>query len=752
MKTKKLITFVSLILLVGVMVYTAMFGLGTKDVGITSIEESMKLGLDIQGGVRLEYEAQTDLEGDALRRELDGTRAVMLTRIDSKGLMEPSVTINYDKKRILVEMPGVSDVSEAAAFIGTTAKLTFHKVAQGFVMDEEVYEAINDGSLLVSDLDATEIMDGGSIKDAGSRFLSIPGDYIGYVVDLSLNSNGKKVFEETTTEFVRSDAGYGHIAIAVDNKVISAPRAAQVITDDPYISGMSQEEAQNLALQIKSGALPLELKEVRSSLIGPTLGQDALESSVQAGLIGLILVILFMVIYYRVPGIIASIALILYATIILFSMVGLQATLTLPGVLGIVLSLGMAVDANVVIFERLKEELKNGKTVRAAIKYGFKRAMKTIMDANITTLIAAIVLYSFGEGPIKGFATTLAIGIVVSILTAVFFTRSLLVLVDGLGLVKNKHAFGSLKDKPIKDIKLLNHFKVWFAVSGVIIVIGLGSFIINSGFNLGIDFQGGTSLQYNLNQTYEIDDVKAALDGVTVEGQALDAVYIKTGIGETKEEEIIIRTKQSLDANVRQEIENRLNETYSSVDFREVSQFSPSIGDEIKQRAVIAILIAAVGMLIYITFRFELIFGLASIVALAHDVLILLAVYAVFRIPLSSAFIAAVLTVVGYSINDTIVVFDRIRENVKFEKRPDYFELANRSLGQTIIRSINTSLTTLFVIGALYFLGVDSIKDLAFPLLAGILAGTYSSIFIASPTWALWRTYKSKKAKHYTEA
>lgn len=750
MKTKKLITFVSLILLVGVMVYTAMFGLGTKDVGITSIEDSMKLGLDIQGGVRLEYEAQTDLEGDALRRELDGTRAVMLTRIDSKGLMEPSVTINYDKKRILVEMPGVSDVSEAAAFIGTTAKLTFHKIPEDVVITREQVEA---GDLRIDSIESEEIADGGSVKDSGSRFLTDPGRYTGYVVDLNLDRTGTKAFEDATLEFVNRPSGQGQIAIAVDGIVISAPWANYVITSgDSYITNMDQTAAENLALQIKSGALPLELKEVRSSLIGPTLGQDALESSVQAGLIGLILVILFMVIYYRVPGMIASIALILYATIILFSMVGLQATLTLPGVLGIVLSLGMAVDANVVIFERLKEELKNGKTVRAAIKYGFKRAMKTIMDANITTLIAAVVLYSFGEGPIKGFATTLAIGIVVSILTAVFFTRSLLVLIDGLGLVKNKKAFGSLKDKPIKDIKLLNHFKVWFAVSGVIIVIGLGSFIINSGFNLGIDFQGGTSLQYNLNQTYEIDDVKAALDGVTVEGEALDAVYIKTGIGETKEEEIIIRTKQSLDVNVRQEIEERLNETYSSVDFREVSQFSPSIGDEIKQRAVIAILIAAVGMLIYITFRFELIFGLASIVALAHDVLILLAVYAVFRIPLSSAFIAAVLTVVGYSINDTIVVFDRIRENVKFEKRPDYFELANRSLGQTIIRSINTSLTTLFVIGALYFLGVDSIKDLAFPLLAGILAGTYSSIFIASPTWALWRTYKSKKAKHYTEA
>lgn len=440
MKSKKLVSLILILAIVGLMVYTAFFGLGTETFGVESVADSMKLGLDIQGGVVLEYEAITDLEGEALREELNGTKAVMSTRIDSKGLMEPKITVNYEKKRIRVEMPGVSDVNEAAKFIGTTAKLTFHKVAE----DEYISGIdVKAGLVMVDSFEGEEIMDGGNVKTSGSRFVS-NSDYVGYVVDLELDKVGAKAFEETTLDFVKRTIPTGQIAIAVDGIVISAPSATRVISSgSSYITNMSQEDAINLSLQIKSGALPLELKEVQSSLIGPTLGQDALASSINAAKIGFLLVVVFMVAYYRVPGIIASVALILYSTIILFTMVGLQATLTLPGVAGIVLGVGMAVDANVVIFERLKEELRNGKTVRASVKSGFKRAMRTIMDANITTLIAAVVLYSFGEGPIKGFATTLGIGIVASMFTAVVFTRSMLVNVDALGIIKNRKYFGA---------------------------------------------------------------------------------------------------------------------------------------------------------------------------------------------------------------------------------------------------------------------------------------------------------------------
>lgn len=440
MKTKRLLSLIGILAFVSLMVFTAFFGLGTEEVGVMSVAESMKLGLDIQGGVVLEYEAITDLEGEELRQELDGTAAVMKVRIDSKGLMEPKVTVDYARKRIRVEMPGVSDVNEAASFIGTTAKLTFHKVDE----EEIVFGPdVKEGLVRVEDFSAVEIMDGGSVKDAGSRFMQQQVS-AGFIVDLYLDSVGAKAFEEATTEFVNRESGTGQIAIAVDGLVISAPFANEVIASgECFISGMDQQESINLALQIKSGALPLDLEEVQSSLIGPTLGQDALLSSINAAKVGFLLVVLFMLVYYRLPGLIASIALVLYSTIILFTMIALDATLTLPGVAGIVLSLGMAVDANVVIFERLKEELRNGKTIRASIKSGFKRAMRTIMDANITTLIAAAVLYGFGEGPIKGFATTLGIGIVASIFTAVIFTRSLLVNFDSLGIIKNRKYFGA---------------------------------------------------------------------------------------------------------------------------------------------------------------------------------------------------------------------------------------------------------------------------------------------------------------------
>lgn len=747
MKSNKALSLVGLLLIVALCVYVAGFGIGTDKVGVDSVQDSMKLGLDIQGGVVIVYEAiiPEGMDNDEIIRELDGTAAVMSTRIDGRGLMEPRVTVNYDKRRIKVEMPGVTDVNDAAKFIGTTAKLTFHKVDEETILSAADIEA---GNILVGEFDGELILEGQHIKDSGSRFVSNTGGYIGYVVDLILDSTGEKAFEDTTLEFVKRDSKRGQIAIAVDGIVISAPFASTVITGDPYITNMEQQEAYDLSLQIKSGALPLELEEVSTNLVGATLGQDALDSSINAAIVGFILVVLFMLIFYRIPGLVAAIALTLYTTIILFSMIALQATLTLPGVVGIVLGFGMAVDANVVIFERIKEELRNGKTIRASVKYGFKRAMSTIVDANVTTLIAAVVLYLFGDGPIKGFATTLGIGIVASMFTAVVFTRTLLVNVESTGMFKNKKSFGSSDKEKVLNHNILGKYKIWFSISGAVIVIGLGMFLFN-GFNLGIDFQGGTEIQYNLKETYVVDDVKEILKDITVNGETLDAVYIKTGINATAEKEILIRTTQSIKTIEREAIDLEILSNYPNAEFRSVEQFSASVGDETKINAVYAVLIAAIGMLIYITFRFEIVFGLAAIVALLHDVFILLAVYVIFQIPVNAAFIAAILTVVGYSINDTIVVFDRIRENVRFEKRPDYFNIANLSLNQTITRSINTSLTTLFVIGSLYFLGIDSIKDLALPLMAGVLAGTYSSIFIASPIWALWRTHKSKQQKHY---
>ncbi len=297
-------------------------------------------------------------------------------------------------------------------------------------------------------------------------------------------------------------------------------------------------------------------------------------------------------------------------------------------------------------------------------------------------------------------------------------------------------------------MNILKHYKVWFAISLCIILVGGVMFAIN-GLNQGIDFQGGTQIQYDLNEDYDTSVIEDGLEDLEFNGEKLEASVIKTGINETADQEVIIRTTTPLSTDDRLVIDQVIKSTYKDAIHRSTDQYSASVGDEIKNKAVLAVVIAAVGMLLYITLRFEIVFGITAIIALLHDVLILLSVYAVFQVPVNSAFIAAVLTVVGYSINDTIVVFDRIRENVKFEKRPDYFEVANRSLSQTITRSINTSITTLLVIGSLYIFGVDAIKELAFPLLAGVLAGTYSSIFVASPLWAMWKTSRADKSQHY---
>lgn len=292
-------------------------------------------------------------------------------------------------------------------------------------------------------------------------------------------------------------------------------------------------------------------------------------------------------------------------------------------------------------------------------------------------------------------------------------------------------------------MNIVQKYKTWFAISLSVIIVGIVMFAIN-GFNLGIDFQGGTMIQYDLKEKFDSSDIKELLKEFN-----LDEEIIKTGMNETAYQEVIIRTKESLDSTLRQSIDAALRSKYTNAEHRETAQYSASVGGEIRNKAIIAVIIASIGMLIYISFRFEVVYGVTAIMALLHDVLILLAIYTIFKIPVNSAFIAAILTVVGYSINDTIVVFDRIRENVKLEKRPNYFDVANNSLRQTIVRSINTSMTTLFVIGSLFFLGVDSIRDLALPLMAGVITGTYSSIFIASPLWALWKTRVSKKHQHY---
>lgn len=733
MKTKNLSVFFGTIALIAVIVFTTFFGVSAGAFKIDPVTKMLKLGLDIEGGVVVVFEAKTDQSGTDLKKTMDQTKGVIERRINELGLTEPIVTVQGDK-RIRVELPGVSNAEQAVAMIGKTAKLEFIQVDPSTKAMEGMSKADFKGTLI---LGGTEVKDSGYTLD----------QYGNPAINLEFNSAGVKKFADST-KFIVDNYGRGQIAIILDDKVISAPFTEVVIPDGKAIitGSFTTDEATGLASLIRGGALPVDLEEVQSSVIGPTLGLDALNTSVKAAQIGFALVLLYMIIYYRLPGVVAGVALSLYCAIVFMILVGLNATLTLPGIAGIVLSVGMAVDANVITFERIKEEIRNGKTLRASIESGFKRAFWTIFDSNITTIIAALVLFSFGEGPIRGFAITLMVGIVSSMFTAIVVTRVLLKAMNGANLMNNyglygvneAHAHEDAHKAEIKPLKIVENAKYLFGASALVMVVGL-VLAMTVGMNKGIDFTGGTMLQIDIGKTISVAEANEV-----IKSQNLHADIQHAGTDKT---EIIIKTKQSLDTPERTAIFDLYKEKYGLKDeaFRGSEQFGPSIGAEIQNKALIAILIASVCMLIYITFRFEYVYGVAAIIALIHDVLILLAVYAIFRVPLNSTFIAAVLTIVGYSINDTIVVFDRVRENVKIMKRATFTDIANISVTQTVARSINTSLTTVLVILALYVMGVPSIKEFTFPLIIGITVGTFSSVGIASPIWAIWKSKEKPK-------
>ncbi|MCJ7690014.1 MAG: protein translocase subunit SecF, partial [Clostridiaceae bacterium] len=530
------------------------------------------------------------------------------------------------------------------------------------------------------------------------------------------------------------------ITIFMDDVELTSPTVNAVITDGrAEISGnYTIEEATRQAQIIKSGALPVTLKAVSVKTVGATLGKNALPLSIKAGAVGILFILLFMLLYYRAPGIIADISLILYVVLVLGSFSALNVTLTLAGIAAFLLTVGMAVDANVLIFERIKEELRTGKSIKSAVDSGFHKALSSILDSNITTIIAAIVLYTVGTGAVKGFALTLMIGIALSVLTAFTSTKYLLKLAVGMGLLSKTSHFGVKRDpaKPRKTFKIVEKTKIWFAISLLIIVIGMGAMVKN-GLNLGIDFKGGTKLDISMNQKFIKTDVDKIID------KSAKGEYTSKTIDNGKDFEVIV--SDALSADEIATLQNEIQAVYKSSEFSQ-NYIGGSIGSELKSKALIGLIAATICMLVYIGIRFEFKFGFAAITALVHDILITLGVYAIFSIPVNSPFIAAILTIVGYSINDTIVVFDRIRENNNSMKKSSVVDITNTSITQTLARSINTVATTLFTIVAVYVF-VPAIRELSLPLIIGILVGCYSSIFIASPTWVLLKKRSKKLSK-----
>jgi SecD/SecF fusion protein len=705
---------VSLILIVGT-AYVAMIGVGENKNGSAN---EINLGLDLEGGVSITYAPNKE---DPTSVEIQDTLYKLQLRLDEYGYTEGEVYLE-GSSRINVDIPGVKNADEVLLEMGKPGKLAF--------------------------IDGDEItwLTGADVKNAepGTDTSGMTRDY---VVHLEFTPDGVAKFAEATTKNVGKP-----LYIFYNDEPLLAPTVNEpILNGQAVINNMgSLETASQLAANIRIGALPLELVELRSNVVGAKMGQDAIRTSILGGLIGISLVFIFMIGFYRLPGFVASITLIFYASLMIVSLSIFNVTLTLPGIAGIILSIGMAVDANVIIFSRIKEEIGSGKTIKASVKSGFKKATSAIIDGNATTLIAAIVLYIMGTGTIKGFAITLMIGIAVSMFTSLIVTRLLLSSLVGLGL-KDKKLYGV--DLGHKSVQVIEKRKVFFAVSVVIILIGLVMMPVNqatrdSFLNFDIEFVGGTSTLVSLGsgQGYLTPEaLQEAVKDLVVEATGQTTPQFQNV---TDRDQFIIKTP-SLSSEERLALSEALIEKYNiTSDDIESESISATVSGEMRRDAIIAVLVASLCILIYVSFRFkDFWFGMAAVAALVHDIFIVFAVYAIANVPINNSFIAAMLTIVGYSINDTIVVFDRIRENMSLERKFSYKDLINMSISQTMGRSINTSLTTFIMVGILYIVGVTSIREFALPLMIGILSGTYSSIFIASPLWYIFKINHDKKLK-----
>ena len=684
----------------------------------TGIGEDMSipLGLDLSGGVSITYQV---VDENPSAEDMSDTIYKLQKRVDSYSTEASVYQVGDD--RITVEIPGVQDANQILEDLG------------------------NPGSLEFQMPDGTVFMTGDMVADAQAATQTDTYGNKEYVVALKLTDEGAKIFGEVTSENIGKN-----LPIVYDGETISYPRVQTAITGgEAQITGMADfEEAETLATQIRIGSLSLQLSELESSVVGAQLGSQAIASSLKAGAIGLAIVMVFMIVMYAVPGIAASLALAIYTTLVIATLYLFDITLTLPGIAGIILGIGMAVDANVIVFARIREEIATGKSVQTSMKIGFQKAMSAILDGNITTLIASVVLMALGSGTVKGFAYTLMIGIILSLFTAMVVTRYILYSLYALGL-KSEKLYGRAKER--KSIDFIGKKAVFFTISGIIIAAGLISMGVHSAtegkaLNYGLDFMGGTSTTADFGKDMSIEDIENDIVPY-VEKVTGDSDVQATKVEGTTQVTIKTRT---LSLDERQELEDTLAEN-CDVDASTITSqsISSTISGEMRSDALKAVIVSCIFMLLYIWFRFKDIrFAASAILALVHDVLVVITVYALVRISVGSTFIACVLTIVGYSINDTIVIFDRIRENLALktgkQTAEDLRKIANKSLTQTLSRSINTSITTFIMVVMLYILGVASIRDFSLPLMAGLVCGAYSSICIATELWYVMKVHLGK--------
>ena len=716
-KKKGIISLLILAVLMAGGIFTALVGLdGDKTGSVYNIKQ----GLDLAGGVSITYEVVGEEEPSA--EDMADTIYKLQKRVS--GYSTEAIVYQEGSNRINIEIPGVSDANAILEELGKP------------------------GSLEFMDVNGEVVLNGTDIADAQPRSIQDNMGNQQFVVALTMTKEGTQKFADATTKaVVNNDVIY----IVYDNAVISAPSVRSAITDgNAVIEGMSSyEEADQLASTIRIGGLKLELEELRSNVVGAQLGETAIQTSILAAIIGFALIAVFMIAVYLIPGLSSVIALIVYVIMIALLLNGFDITLTLPGIAGIILSIGMAVDANVIIFARIREEIATGKTVSSAINIGFKKALSAILDGNITTLIAAIVLGIMGTGAIKGFAQTLALGIVVSMFTALVITKLILKAFYALGL-QNEKFYGTAKER--KQINFLSKKAVFFGISAALIVAGfvfMGINKANTGeiLNYSLEFKGGTSTNVTFNDNLTLAEIDSEVVPVVSDVIGGGAIQTQKVQGSN---EVIIKTK-TLTVDQREAMNQALADKFA-VDTEKITAetISSTISSEMRSDAILAVIIATICMLIYIWFRFsDVRFAASSVIALVHDVLVVLAFYAVVKVSVGSTFIACMLTIVGYSINATIVIFDRIRENMTtVSRKEDLQEVVNKSINQTLSRSIFTSLTTFVMVAALYVLGVTSIREFALPIMVGIICGTYSSVCLTGAMWYVFRTKFAKKQQN----
>ncbi|MDO4633999.1 MAG: protein translocase subunit SecD [Eubacteriales bacterium] len=711
-KNKSWAVLIAAVLLTVLMGYTVLIGFGPTGTGAA---KNIITGLDLAGGVSITYRAAGDEAPSS--EDMSDTIYKLQQRVSSYSTEAQVYQEGTD--RINIEIPGVSDANAILEELGKPGSLTFQL------------------------MDGTVVLEGTDVKSAQAATSADSMKNTQNVVSLTLTEEGAVKFAEVTAENIGNQ-----IAIVYDGSVISAPVVQTAITDgSAQITGMAnREEAEKLASSIRIGSLSLELEELRSQVVGAQLGQEAISTSVKAGVIGVILVMIFMCIVYLVPGIVSAAALLIYTLMMLILLNAFDLTLTLPGIAGIILSIGMAVDANVIIYARVREEIAAGVSVKGAIKTGFQKALSAILDGNITTLIAAIVLAWKGTGSVQGFAQTLSLGIVLSMFTALVISRLLINAVYALG-VQDEKFYGRAKE--VKTIDFVGKKKIFFVISIVLILVGPVTMLMHKNsdgqaLNYSLEFIGGTSTTVTFNESYTIDELDAQVKPV-VEGITNSADIQMQSVTGTNQ--VIIKTRE-LTVEERIALEKALEENFS-VDAAMISteSISSTISSEMQNDAIVAVIIAAILMLIYIWFRFsDIRFATSSVLALLHDVLVVLGCYAVVWISVGNTFVACMLTIVGYSINATIVIFDRIRENLREQKKNQSIaDVVNLSITQTLTRSIYTSVTTFITVAILYILGVSSIREFALPLMVGIICGGYSSVFITGPLWYVMRTKVGKK-------